>query len=141
MLMRWGCSIYMTQEASFDPIEFEQEWVALNEGVIRDLLANPEIEAIKQKVRNQGHVAIEDRDQFIELVNQVKYQHIYDTYGTEGTAGYTQFVEAWQNWQKVKGPMRAKPENMFEDNINHLLYGSTPDPDMFLKDFDVNRDV
>ncbi len=90
---------------------------------------------LKQNVRTQGHVTLEDRDQFIQLVNKIKYECIYAKYGPDGSEGYQRFVDAWQNWQKLKGTARAQGQNMFEDNINHLLYGSTPDPDKFLQDF------
>lgn len=128
-------------EPAWDPAEFEKEWVKLNEEVINHLMANPEIESIKEKVRQQGHVALEDRDRFIVLVNKIKYDRIYEKYGEDGSEGYAQFLKAWQHWQKLKGHLREKPQNMYEDNISHLLYGSTPDPDRFLKDFDLNSEM
>lgn len=131
----------MTKQPSYEPAEFEKEWIALAEEVVGKLMSNPEIQSIKERVRSQGHVNIEDRDQFISLVNQIKYECIYAKYGAEGTDEYNRFVEAWQNWQKLKGTARPQGQNMFEDNINHLLYGSTPDPDRFLQDFDLNQDV
>ena len=131
----------MTQEASFDLEEFEKEWVKIAEEVVRQLLANPEIEKIKQHVRQNGHIQFEDRDQFINLVNKIKYDVIFKQYGEEGSDGYNDFVKAWQHWHKLKATSMTKPENMFEDNIHHLLFGSTPDPDAFLKDFDVNKDA
>ncbi|MDQ3018768.1 MAG: hypothetical protein M3Q64_02770 [bacterium] len=133
----------MTQEEehTFDPAKFELEWVAVAEEVVERLLANPEIQEIKTKVRTEGHLNIEDRDKFIQLVNQIKYECIYEKYGKEDSEGYKSFVKKWQLWQKLKGTARPQGENMFEDNINHLLYGSTPDPDMFLKDFDLNQDI
>ena len=126
-------------EAAWDPAEFEKQWVELNEQVVNTLLAHEEIQKIKEKVRGQGHVTPEDRNQFIDLVNKVKYELIYDQFGPEGSAGYEQFLKSWQHWQKLRGAARPQGENVYENNINHLLYGSTPDPDMFLKDFDINK--
>ncbi len=140
-MLREAILLSMIQEAPWEPAEFEKEWVALAEEVINQLLANEIIQQIKQRVRSQGHVTIEDRDQFISLVNKIKYDYIYAKYGTEETDSYKRFVESWQRWQKLKGTARPQGENMFEDNINHLLYGSTPDPDTFLKDFDLNMDI
>ena len=127
------------QEAAWDLDEFEQQWIKVAEEVVNQLLGNPDIELIKQKVRSQGHVALEDRDQFINLVNKIKYDVIYKMFGEEGTEGYQSFEKAWQRWYKLKATSIPKPQNMFEDNIHHLLFGSTPDPDAFLKDFDVNE--
>lgn len=133
--------LFMIQEASFEPAEFEKEWISLAENVVRKLLENEDIQRIKQHVRSQGHVTIVDRDQFIQLVNKIKYECIYEKFGPEDSESYKRFVDAWQNWQKLKGRARPQGENMFEDNINHLLYGSTPDPDRFLQDFDLNQDI
>lgn len=131
----------MTQEASFDLEAFEKQWIAVAEEVVKQLLANAEIETIKQKVRTQGHIGLEDRDQFINLVNKIKYDIIYNQFGSPDSQGYADFSKAWRRWHTLKGTTLPKPENMFEDNIHHLLFGSTPDPDNFLKDFDVNKDT
>ncbi len=121
-----------------DPAEFEKEWIKIAEQTIQELMAHSEIEQIKQSVRSKGHVGNEDRNQFINIVNEVKYAVIHKKFGEEGTPEYNEFVRAWQRWHKLKATGMNKPENMFEDNIHHLLFGSTPNPDAFLKDFDVN---
>lgn len=126
-------------QAAWDVDDFQKEWIRVNEQVIAHLMANPDIEKIKQKVRSQGHVKFDDRDEFINLVNQIKYDVIYKKYGPEGSEGYEAFQKAWRHWHSLKGTSIPKPENMFEDNIYHLLFGSTPNPDAFLKDFDVNK--
>ena len=124
-----------------DPAAFEQEWIKIAELTIQELMAHPEIEKIKQSVRSKGHVGLDDRNEFINIVNEVKYQVIHKKFGDENSEGYQEFVRAWQRWHKLKATTMNKPENMFEDNIHHLLFGSTPDPDAFLKDFDVNQDL
>lgn len=129
----------MEEKLSQDPKEFEQLWIKVAEDVVNHLMANPEIEKIKQKVRSQGHVAFEDRDEFVRLVNQIKYEVIYKRFGNENSDTYKAFARAWLNWHNNKGTAMPKPQNMFEENIYHLLFGSTPDPDAFLKDFDVNK--
>lgn len=128
-------------EPAWDPADFEKQWIALNEKVVDKLLAHEEIQRIKAKVRTQGHITPEDRNEFIDLVNKVKYEIIYNDFGPEGSEGYKQFLKSWQHWQKLRGAGRPQGDNMYENNINHLLYGSTPDPDIFLKDFDINKDV
>lgn len=131
----------MTQQAPWDLEEFERTWVKAMEEVVNQLMANPDIEQIKQRVRAAGHVELDDREQFIELVNRIKYEVIYKQFGDENSEGYAEFQKAWQHWHKLKATSMPKPQNMFEDNIHHLLFGSTPDPDAFLKDFDVNKDL
>lgn len=130
----------MSQQVQWDLEEFEKQWIKVAEDVVQLLLSNPEIQKVKEKVRTQGHVQFDDRDQFINLVNQIKYGVIHKQFGEEGSEGYDEFVKAWQRWHKLKATGMAKPENMYEDNIHHLMFGSTPDPDAFLKDFDVNKD-
>lgn len=131
----------MTQEIPADLEEFEKEWIKIAEEVVKHLMSNPEIEKIKQHVRQNGHIQFEDRDQFINLVNKIKYEIIFEKYGKEDSDGYKEFSKLWQKWHRLRGTSMSKPENMFEDNIHHLLFGSTPDPDAFLKDFDVNKDA
>lgn len=130
-----------TVEAAWDPEEFEKTWIACNEEIINELMANSDIEQIKQEVRSKGHVTNEHKDQFIRKVNEIKNKHIEDEYGTPGSESYTKFIRAWEHWQKLRGKDRPKPENMFEENISHLLYGSTPDPDLFLRDFNIYTDI
>lgn len=126
------------ENKNLDLAEFEKEWFKLNEEVIKELMANPEIEKIKQTVRSRGHVEFADRDEFINLLNQIKYRVIFDKYGNEDSDGYQAFAKAWQKWHNNKATALPKPQNMFEENIYHLLFGSSPNPDLFLKDFDVN---
>jgi hypothetical protein len=131
----------MIEEVAWDPELFEQEWIKINEEVIKSLMANSEIEKIKQKVRTQGHIALEDREEFINLVNKIKYDVIYAKYGQPDSKEFEQFEKSWQHWQKLRATSIPKPENMYEDNIHHLLFGSTPDPDNFLRDFDLRKEV
>lgn len=126
---------------ALDAEEFERIWISCNEGIIKDIMADSDIEQIKQEVRNKGHVTDEHKDQFIRKVNEIKNKHINKQFGDLGTEDYTKFIRQWENWQRLRGKDRPKPENMFEDNINHLLYGSTPDPDLFLRDFNIYTDI
>ncbi len=129
----------MTQQAPWDVEEFEKEWTKVAEEVVNQLLANSDIQKIKDHVRTTGHIEFDDRDQFINLVNKIKYDVIYKQFGDADSEGYDAFQKAWQRWHKLRATSMPKSENMFEDNIHHLMFGSTPDPDVFLKDFDVNN--
>lgn len=127
-------------ELAWEPEEFEKLWMACNEDIINELMQDSEIEKIKQEVRSKGHVSAEHQDQFIQKVNEVKNKHVEDKFGAMGTEQYQQFLKTWQHWLKLRGTSRPKPENMFEENIHHLMYGSTPDPDSFLRDFNLYAD-
>lgn len=121
--------------------QFEQTWIECNEGIIKEIMANADIEKIKQEVRSKGHVTDQHKDQFIRKVNEIKNKHVTDKYGDVGSESYEKFIRSWERWQKERGKDRPKPGNMFEENINHLLYGSTPDPDLFLRDFNIYTDT
>ncbi len=129
------------EDISWDPVEFEKSWIASCESIVNQIMADKDIQEIKEEVRGQGHVTAEHKDKFITKVNEIKNKVIESSYGNPESETYLQFVHAWQHWQKLKGKDRPKSENMFEDNINHLMYGSTPDPDLFLRDFDIYTDI
>lgn len=128
-------------DAAWDPEEFEKTWVECCERIVNAIMADIDIQAIRSEVRSQGHVTPEHKQKFIAKVNEIKNQHIENQFGQEGSESYLRFVHAWQHWQKLRGKDRPKGANIFEDNINHLMYGSTPDPDLFLRDFDIYTDV
>lgn len=129
------------EDIEWDPADFEKTWVACVEKIIHDIMADKEIQEIKDEVRSVGHVTAEHKNRFIIKVNEIKNKYIESQYGVPGSDTYTRFVRSWEHWQKLKGKDRPKPENMFEENINHLLYGSTPDPDLFLRDFNIYTDI
>lgn len=128
-------------ELAWDPEEFEKLWIACNERIVNDLMRDPGIEQIKQEVRNEGHVTAEHQDQFIRKVNEIKNKHIEADFGAPDSEDYMQFLKVWQRWLKLRGTNNPKPENVFEENIHHLMFGSTPDPELFLRDFNINKDV
>lgn len=129
------------EDIAWDPEVFEKNWITTCEKIVKLIMEDKDIEEIKHEVRTVGHVTDEHKDKFITKVNEIKNHIIETSYGPSGSDTYLQFVHAWQHWQKLKGKNRPKSENMFEDNINHLLFGSTPDPDLFLRDFNIYTDI
>jgi hypothetical protein len=127
------------EDIAWDPEEFEKTWLDCTEKIINTIMADPDIQAIKEEVRSEGHVTAEHKEKFISKVNEIKNQHIESEFGDPSSETYKKFVHAWEHWLKLRGKDRPKGSNMFEDNINHLLYGSTPDPDLFLQDFDITK--
>lgn len=129
------------ENTAWNAEQFEQSWIDCNEGIITEIMANADIEKIKQEVRSKGHVTDQHKDQFIRKVNEIKNKHVTAKYGDVGSESYEKFIRSWERWQKERGKDRPKPANMFEENISHLLYGSTPDPDLFLRDFNIDKDI
>lgn len=129
------------EDISWEPEEFEKTWQDCCEKIVNDIMADSEIEQIKEEVRGIGHVSDEHKERFIVKVNEIKNKYITEQYGLPGSESYDRFVHAWQHWLKLKGKDRPKAANMFEENIGHLMYGSTPNPDLFLRDFNIYTDV
>ncbi len=129
------------EDIAWEPEAFEKTWTDCVERIVKAIMADPTIQKIKEEVRTNGHVTSEHKDQFITKVNEIKNQHIEADYGSSDSETYKTFVHSWEHWQKLRGKDRPPAENMFEENLNHLLYGSTPDPDLFLRDFNIYTDV
>lgn len=115
--------------------EFEKEWVSLSEEVIRRIFDNVDIQNLKTILRDKGHLTVSERSKFITIVDDLKYDLIFKKYGPVGSAGFKSFTGHWEQWLAHRGVGRNKPKNLFEENINHLLFGSTPDPEQFLREF------
>lgn len=128
----------MTTEASWDIQDFDKQWREVAEEVLQTLLASPEMQEMNQRVHSAGHLEFSDRDIFINLINKVKYEVIHAKFGDEGTEDYNNFYKVWQRWHKLHGVSMPKPSNTHEDNIYHLLFGSTPAPENFLRE--LNQD-
>lgn len=124
---------------SIDLDQFEREWIGLAEETVKRVFANERIQAIKDELRANGSLTWEQKSEFIVISDKIKNDLIRERYGDEHGAAYQQFLTDWQEWQKERGRKRDKPVNLFEENINHFLYGSTPDPAEFLKEFDINK--
>ncbi len=120
--------------------EFEKEWVALAEEVIRRIFSNEQIQKLKNLFREKGHLSVTERSEFITIVDQIKYDLIFSKYGPVDSDGFRSFTRHWEQWLKNRGVGRSKPQNLFEENINHLLFGSTPDPEQFLREFKLYDD-
>jgi hypothetical protein len=115
--------------------EFEKEWVSLAEEVIRRIFKNPEIMELKAVLREKGKLTVPQRSKFIAIVDGLKYDVIFKKYGPAGSEGFKSFTKHWEQWLAHRGVARNKPGNLFEENINHLLFGSTPDPEQFLREY------
>ena len=119
----------------FDVEGFEKEWRVLGEEICQAVFKNPDIQQIKANFQQNGFLSLEEKSQFINICDRIKYELIYRKYGAEGTEGYKQFSNSWQAWFQAKGVKSQKP-NEQRTNVDHILYGSTPDPEQFLNGFE-----
>src|SRR5579871_3715429 len=115
-------------DPNIDLDQFEQDWVGLAEEVVRRIFANDKIQRIKTNLRARGSLSWEEKSEFITMTDDIKTNLIRERYGDEQSATYQKFLEHWQMWQKERGRNRERAANLFEENIDHFLYGSTPDP-------------
>lgn len=126
----------MTSE---DLNDFEKQWVGLAEEIVKRIFANEQVQQIKQDLRKNGSLTWDQKSQFIIVADKIKSDLIREHYGDEDSQTYKNFLSSWQQWQRELGRKRDKATNLFEENINHFLYGSTPDPEEFLKEFNINQ--
>ncbi len=119
--------------------QFEKEWIDLAEQTVKRVFANDQIQKIKTELRTNGSLTWEQKSQFIVIADKIKADLIRERYGEESSETYREFLNKWQAWQRELGRKRDKAGNLYEENINHFLYGSTPDPEQFLKEFDINK--
>jgi hypothetical protein len=124
---------------SVDLDQFEREWVSLAEEIVKRVFANERILQIKDKLRANGSLTWEEKSEFITISNEIKSGLIRDRYGEETSPTYQKFLDEWQEWQKERGRKREKATNLYEENIDHFLYGSTPDPEEFLREFKIEE--
>lgn len=127
----------MTAATGID--EFEKEWFGLAEEIVKRIFDNETIQQIKTDLRSKGALTWEQKSEFISIADQIKTDLIRERFGEENSESYRNFLGQWQNWQKERGRKRDRAANLYEENINHFLYGSTPDPEEFLKEFNINK--
>lgn len=124
-----------------DVEEFEKEWVGLAEEVIRRIFKDPDIQILKTQLREKGQLSVPERSKFIIVVDKIKYDLIFKKYGPVESEGFKSFTRHWEQWLAHRGVARNKAHNLFEENINHLLFGSTPDPEKFLQEFNLYEEA
>lgn len=119
--------------------EFERQWVGLAEEIVKRVFADDTIQQLKTGLRSNGSLSWEQKSQFITIADKIKSDLIQERFGKDGSPTYQAFLTQWQEWQKERGRKRERAANLFEENIDHFLYGSTPDPEQFLKEYNINQ--
>ena len=119
----------------FDYKQFDAEWVKLGREICQALYTKPEIQGIKNELQKNGFLTLDEKSQFIDICDGTKYELIYKKYGDEKSEGYKVFSKAWQEWFKEKGVGSAINRGQ-RNSVEHILFGSTPDPIQFLLHFE-----
>lgn len=115
--------------------EFDKEWVKLGREICQAIYTNPLIQNIKHSLKKNGFLTLEEKSDFINICDKIKYQLIFKQYGEEGSEGYKRFSQDWQRWFQEKGVGSAKNRGQ-RNSVEHILFGSTPDPAPFLLHFE-----
>lgn len=119
----------------FNVAEFEKIWTKLGREICQAIYTNPEVQEIKTSLLKNGFLSLEQKSKFIDICDRTKYEVIYSQYGKEGSDGYKQFSQNWESWFQEKG-VGSKMDRGQRNSVEHILFGSTPDPEQFLKHFE-----
>lgn len=115
--------------------KFEQQWIQDAREICQAVYTKPETQKIKQSLLKNGFLSLEEKSEFIEICDTTKYELIYKKYGAEDSEGYKNFSEAWKNWFQEKG-VESQKNRTQRNSVDHVLFGSTPDPVEFLMHFE-----
>lgn len=115
--------------------KFDTEWTNLGRQICQAVYTNHRVQEIKNSLQKNGFLSLEEKSEFINICDGTKYEIIYKTYGAEGTPGYENFSNAWQSWFQEKGVGSSQNRGQ-RNSVEHILFGSTPDPVQFLLHFE-----
>ena len=115
--------------------QFEKEWSELGIEICQAVYVKPETQKLKNSLVKNGFLTLEEKSEFINICDQVKYEIIYAKYGPEGSEGYKNFSNNWQEWFQKKGVGSTQNRGQ-RNSVEHILFGSTPDPAPFLLHFE-----
>ncbi len=118
-----------------DVNQFEEQWTRLGMEICQAVYTNPETQAIKAALVKNGFLTLEEKSKFIDICDKTKYELIYSKHGPEGSEGYKRFSEAWKLWFQTKG-VESQQNRGQRNSVDHILFGSTPDPVQFLLHFE-----
>jgi hypothetical protein len=125
----------MTSPKSWDFVEFDKQWLELGKEICLTVYNNPRVAEIKKSLQKNGFLTLEEKSEFINISDRIKYEVIYCKFGPEGSEGYKDFSEAWKNWFQKKG-VESSHNRGQRNSVEHILFGSTPDPVQFLNNFE-----
>lgn len=115
--------------------DFESQWTNLAQEIAKAIIHNLQIQELKAHLDRHDFLTDDERSQFIVIADKMKYDIIYERYGDKDSETYKKFRDFWQEWLKTKGVVSQNSPSRGDDLVEHFLYGSTPDPVRFLKEF------
>lgn len=118
-----------------DVSKFEQEWIQLASEICQAIYVKPETQVLKDALLKNGFLTLEEKSEFINISDKTKYEIIYAKYGPEGSPGYKEFSDSWKDWFQYKG-VKSQRDRAQRNSVDHILFGSTPDPIDFLMNFE-----
>lgn len=118
--------------------EFEKQWKDLAQKIGQAIITHPRVIELKNNLEKNGFLTLDEKSEFIIIADKIKYDLIYSQYGPHDSEGYEQFREIWQKWLGAKGVVSAESVSKSQENANHFMYGSTPDPEKFLREFKID---
>ena len=125
---------------NFQILEFETEWTDLGRAICHAIYNDSRVKEMKKSLTKNGFLTLEEKSSFIDISDMIKYEMIYEKYGPEGSEGYRGFSDAWKRWFKEKGVNSSKDRGQ-RNSVDHILFGSTPDPVEFLTNFEAECSV
>lgn len=112
--------------------KFEDEWLIVAKEICHRILEVPEIKAMRDSLKSTGFLTVEQRSAFIGVANKTKYDIIYEKYGKPGTDTFEEFNARWKAWFNDKDSDTVSHWGRRLTNEEHIIFGSTPDPEEFL---------
>jgi hypothetical protein len=120
---------------NFEFQEFDTLWTKLGREICQAIYTNKESQKIKHSLQKNGYLTLDEKSEFINICDRIKYEVIYNKFGVEGSKSYKDFSDSWKNWFQVKGVESQKDRGQ-RSSVDHILFGSTPDPVEFLLHFE-----
>jgi hypothetical protein len=121
------------KSSSFE--DFDKEWIQLGKQICQAVYTHPSIQKIKESLQKNGFLTLEEKSEFINISDKIKYEIIYAKFGDEQSEGYKKFSENWKQWFQEKG-VGSNQNRGQRNSVEHILFGSTPDPVQFLTKFE-----
>lgn len=118
-----------------DSSKFEKEWKLLGKQICQAIYAHPKIQKLKKSLKQKGYLLPEEMSEFIDISDRLKYDFIYKRYGPQESDGFKHFTQIWRQWFQDKGVISQKNSKQV-NSVDHIVYGSTPDPVRFLLNFE-----
>lgn len=115
--------------------EFDKAWTQLGREICQAVYTNSRIQEIKHSLQKNGFLSLDEKSEFINICDNTKYELIYKKYGDAKSEGYLEFSKAWEDWFQKKGVGSTQNRGQ-RNSVEHILFGSTPDPEQFLLHFE-----